>query len=125
MGTLKVLDRKLSLQESSPQAAESIRAAVYQVRVSLCIIFSHHRVWYVFFCHVVKENVKSEIPPTLQCDKSFSYKPSVVTTGMAQKEKGKVKREHAAEEERRAYEGTTEKGESQFISTISKVNLNT
>ncbi|KAM4751453.1 microtubule-associated protein 9 [Anableps anableps] len=30
LGTLKVLDRKLSLQESSPQAAESIRAAVYQ-----------------------------------------------------------------------------------------------
>lgn len=30
LGTLKVLDRKLSLQESSPPAAESIRAAVYQ-----------------------------------------------------------------------------------------------
>uniref|UniRef100_A0A3B3W1Y7 Microtubule-associated protein 9 n=1 Tax=Poecilia latipinna TaxID=48699 RepID=A0A3B3W1Y7_9TELE len=30
LGTLKVLDRKLSLQESSPQAPESIRAAVYQ-----------------------------------------------------------------------------------------------
>ncbi|XP_007551987.1 microtubule-associated protein 9 [Poecilia formosa] len=30
LGTLKVLDRKLSLQESSPQAPEAIRAAVYQ-----------------------------------------------------------------------------------------------
>lgn len=46
----------------------------------------------------------------------------MLTTGMAQKEKRKVKREHAAEEERRAYEGTTEKGD--FYSTISKVNMN-
>ncbi|XP_035992828.1 microtubule-associated protein 9 isoform X2 [Fundulus heteroclitus] len=30
LGTLKVLDRKLSLQETSPPAAETIRAAVYQ-----------------------------------------------------------------------------------------------
>ncbi|XP_038128757.1 microtubule-associated protein 9 [Cyprinodon tularosa] len=30
LGTFKILDRRLSLQESSPQAAESIRAAVYQ-----------------------------------------------------------------------------------------------
>ncbi|XP_013868701.1 microtubule-associated protein 9 [Austrofundulus limnaeus] len=32
LGTLKILDRKVSLQESEPQAAESLRAAVYQVR---------------------------------------------------------------------------------------------
>lgn len=31
LGALKVLDRKVSLQESQPQAAESLRAAVYQV----------------------------------------------------------------------------------------------
>ncbi|MEQ2163221.1 hypothetical protein GOODEAATRI_027952 [Goodea atripinnis] len=43
LGTLKVLDRKLSLQESSPQAAESIRAAVYQVRMSLCFLFWYRR----------------------------------------------------------------------------------
>uniref|UniRef100_A0A1A7WQ62 Microtubule-associated protein 9 n=1 Tax=Iconisemion striatum TaxID=60296 RepID=A0A1A7WQ62_9TELE len=30
LGNLKVLDRKISLQESEPQAAESLRAAVYQ-----------------------------------------------------------------------------------------------
>uniref|UniRef100_A0A8C6L8P2 Microtubule-associated protein 9 n=1 Tax=Nothobranchius furzeri TaxID=105023 RepID=A0A8C6L8P2_NOTFU len=30
LGNLKVLDRKISLQESQPQAAESLRAAVYQ-----------------------------------------------------------------------------------------------
>ncbi|KAK2918989.1 hypothetical protein Q8A73_003360 [Channa argus] len=30
LGTLKVLDRKLSLQESQPQAADSLRAAIYQ-----------------------------------------------------------------------------------------------
>lgn len=31
MGTLKVLDRKVSLQGSQPQAADSLRAAIYQV----------------------------------------------------------------------------------------------
>ncbi|XP_044047075.1 microtubule-associated protein 9 isoform X2 [Siniperca chuatsi] len=30
LGTLKVLDRKVSLQESQPQAADSLRAAIYQ-----------------------------------------------------------------------------------------------
>ncbi|XP_049900041.1 microtubule-associated protein 9 isoform X2 [Epinephelus moara] len=30
LGTLKLLDRKVSLQESQPQAADSLRAAVYQ-----------------------------------------------------------------------------------------------
>ncbi|XP_017276068.1 microtubule-associated protein 9 isoform X2 [Kryptolebias marmoratus] len=30
LGTLRVLDRKVSLQESQPQSAESLRAAVYQ-----------------------------------------------------------------------------------------------
>lgn len=33
LGTLKVLDRKVSLQESQQQAADSLRAAVYQVSV--------------------------------------------------------------------------------------------
>uniref|UniRef100_A0A8D3AF04 Microtubule-associated protein 9 n=1 Tax=Scophthalmus maximus TaxID=52904 RepID=A0A8D3AF04_SCOMX len=34
LGTLKVLDRKVSLQESQPQAADSLRAAIYQVSVN-------------------------------------------------------------------------------------------
>lgn len=48
----------------------------------------------------------------------------MLATGMAEEEKRNVKREHAAEEERRADRGKSEEGESQLISTISKVNKN-
>ena len=76
MGTLKVLDRKVHVEDSQPEAADSLRAAIYQVRVQFhylfCTVFLRLRLETEserLYC--LRTNNKPPLQPSVQLENRF------------------------------------------------------
>ncbi|XP_029290683.1 microtubule-associated protein 9 [Cottoperca gobio] len=110
LGTLKLLDRKVSLQESQPQTADSLRAAIYQVWLQKKKEKSREIMQLTKKEEILKEKKKREEEAKKE-DAVASYEAWKGKKAESLKAKAKEKQD-AIRKEQRALEGKDEKMQS-------------